>query len=94
MNKIRKGSFSSDFNHKRFKFQYLFRNTFFLFYFFFKSSGPTTGAVFLTLDEARVDLKPVDVVRKCQHVSFKVPDKVRPSDKLYKLVSHEDLKKK
>ena len=57
-------------------------------------TGPTTGAVFLTLDEARVDLKPVDVVRKGQHVSFKVPDKVRPSDKLYKLVSPEDLKKK
>ena len=56
-------------------------------------TGPTTGAVFLTLDEARVDLKPVDVVRKGQHVSFKVPDKVRPSDKLYKLVSPEDLKK-
>ena len=37
-------------------------------------TGPTTGAVFLTLDEARVDLKPVDVVRKGQHVSFKVPD--------------------
>ena len=28
-------------------------------------------------DEARVDLKPVDVVRKGQHVSFKVPDKVQ-----------------
>ena len=41
LHKIRKGSFSSDFNHKRFKFQYLFRNTFFLFYFFFKSSGET-----------------------------------------------------
>ena len=39
LHKIRKGSFSSDFNHKRFKFQYLFRNTFFLFYFFFKSTA-------------------------------------------------------
>lgn len=57
-------------------------------------TGPTTGAVFLTLDEARVDLKPVDVVKKGQHVSFKVPDKVRPSDKLYKLVSPENLKRK
>ncbi len=35
-------------------------------------TGPTTGAVFLTLDEARVDLKPVDVVRKGQHLSIKV----------------------
>ena len=57
-------------------------------------TGPTTGAVFFTLDEARVDLKPVDVVKKGQHVSFKVPEKVRPSDKLYKLVSPEELKKK
>ena len=56
-------------------------------------TGPTTGAVFLTLDEARVDLKPVDVVKKGQHVSFKVPEKVRPSDKLYKLVAPEKLKK-
>ena len=56
-------------------------------------TGPTTGAVFFTLDEARVNLKPVDTVKKGQHVSFKVPEKVRPSDKLYKLVSAKDLKK-
>ena len=57
-------------------------------------TGPTTGALFLTLDEARVDLKPVDEVKKGQRVSFKVPEKIRPSDKLYKLVAPEDLKKK
>ena len=57
-------------------------------------TGPTTGALFLTLDEARVDLKPVDAVKKGQRVSFKVPEKIRPSDKLYKLVAPEDLKKK
>lgn len=57
-------------------------------------TGPTTGALFLTLDEARVDLKPVDVVHKGEHVSFKVPEKVRPSDRLYKLVSPEELKRK
>ena len=57
-------------------------------------TGPTTGALFLTLDEARVDLKPVDKVKKGQRVSFKVPEKIRPSDKLYKLVAPEDLKKK
>jgi putative protease len=50
-------------------------------------TGPTTGAMYLTLDEARVDLKPVDTVKKGVHVSFKVPDRIRPSDKLYKLVS-------
>jgi putative protease len=50
-------------------------------------TGPTTGAMYLTLDEARVDLKPVDTVKKGVHVSFKLPDRIRPSDKLYKLVS-------
>ncbi len=55
-------------------------------------TGPTTGAMFLTLEEARVNLKPVEHVRKGVHVSFKVPDKIRPSDKLYKLVSSEELR--
>lgn len=57
-------------------------------------TGPTTGALFLTPDEARVNLKAVDLIKKGQYVSFKVPDKIRPSDKLYKLVSPEELKKK
>ena len=57
-------------------------------------TGPTTGAVFFTLEEARVDLKPVGEVRKGEHVSFKVPEKVRPNDKLYKLVSPAEMKKK
>lgn len=57
-------------------------------------TGPTTGALYLTLEEARVDLKPVEVVHKGEHVSFKVPEKIRPSDRLYKLVSPEEVKKK
>lgn len=56
-------------------------------------TGPTTGAMFLNLEDPRVDLKPVEIVRKGEHVSFKVPEKIRPSDKLYKLVSPESLKK-
>ncbi|MCD8262083.1 MAG: U32 family peptidase [Bacteroides sp.] len=56
-------------------------------------TGPTTGAVFLILEEARVHLKPVDMVKKGDYVSFKVPEKVRPSDKLYKLVSPESIRK-
>ena len=36
-------------------------------------TGPTTGAMYVTLDEARVDLKPVDVVKKGVHVSLKCP---------------------
>ncbi len=56
-------------------------------------TGPTTGAVFTTLEEARVDLKPVEVVHKGERFSMKVADKIRPSDKLFKLVSTEELKK-
>lgn len=46
-------------------------------------TGHTTGAIYVTLDEARVNLKPVDTVKKGAHVSFKVPDRIRPNDKLY-----------
>lgn len=48
-------------------------------------TGPTTGAVFSTVEEARVDLKPVDKVQKGERFSMKL-EKIRPSDKLYKLV--------
>lgn len=49
-------------------------------------TGPTTGAVFVTLGEARVKLQPVQTVKKGEHFSIKM-EKIRPSDKLYKLVS-------
>ena len=56
-------------------------------------TGPTTGALYYTLEEARVDLKPVQHVKKGVHFSMKVEEKIRPSDKLYKLVPAENLKK-
>ena len=56
-------------------------------------TGPTTGAVFVDLKEARVDLKPAPTVHKGEHFSMKTSEKIRPSDKLYKLVSTEELKK-
>lgn len=46
-------------------------------------TGPTTGAVILTLDEIRVDLKPVEKAVKGESFSMKVPGKIRPSDRLY-----------
>ncbi|MFA6744900.1 MAG: peptidase U32 family protein [Bacteroides graminisolvens] len=55
-------------------------------------TGPTTGAVYATLDEARVDLKPVDTVKQGERFSFKIADKIRPSDKLFKLIPTEELK--
>ncbi len=48
-------------------------------------TGPTTGVVYMTADEIRYDLNPVDVACKGQRVSMPVPAKVRPSDKLFKL---------
>ncbi len=46
-------------------------------------TGPTTGAIIMTVDELRFDLRPVDKVTKGQLFSMPVPRKVRPSDKLY-----------
>ena len=48
-------------------------------------TGPTTGVVYMTADEIRYDLNPVDEACKGQRVSMPVPAKVRPSDKLFKL---------
>ena len=46
-------------------------------------TGPTTGAVMQTVDEIRVDLKPVGQTTKGERFSLKVNEKVRPSDRLY-----------
>jgi putative protease len=46
-------------------------------------TGPTTGTLILKLDEIRVDLQPVEVVKKGEAFSIAVPTKIRPSDKLY-----------
>lgn len=56
-------------------------------------TGPTTGAVFSTVEEIRVDLKPVDETIKGEKFSIKIADKIRPSDKLFKLVKVEQKKK-
>ena len=53
-------------------------------------TGPTTGVMYLTASEIRYDLKPVDKALKGQHVSLPVPAKVRPSDKLFKLVKSDN----
>ena len=46
-------------------------------------TGPTTGALIFRIEELRVDLKPVESVRKGDRFSTPVPEKVRPSDRLY-----------
>ncbi len=50
-------------------------------------TGPTTGALYLDADEIRFDLEPVEKATKGQRISIAVSEKVRPNDKLYKLVS-------
>lgn len=49
-------------------------------------TGPTTGALFMTLTEIQVDRKPVQTVTKGQRFSFKTEEKIRPSDKMFVLV--------
>jgi putative protease len=53
-------------------------------------TGPTTGVIELTVPELRVDLKPVDEVRKGDRFSMPVAQQVRRSDKVYKIVNAED----
>jgi putative protease len=55
-------------------------------------TGPTTGVMYLNAEEIRYDLKRVDKAFKGQRVSVPVTDKVRPSDKLYKLVTVQEIK--
>lgn len=56
-------------------------------------TGPTTGALILKVEELRVDLKPVDEVKKGDRFSMPVPSKVRASDRLYRWSQSEDVKR-
>ena len=49
-------------------------------------TGPTTGVMYIDATEIRYELQPVQTAHKGQHISIPVPAKVRPSDKLFKLV--------
>lgn len=49
-------------------------------------TGPTTGAIFLTAEDMRVNLKEVSEVLKGESFSIKTTDKIRPNDQLYKMV--------
>ncbi len=49
-------------------------------------TGPTTGALYCSATEIRYELEPVATALQGWHVSFPVPDKVRPNDKLFILV--------
>jgi putative protease len=56
-------------------------------------TGPTTGALMQKVEEIRVDDRPVQETVKGEHFSIRVKEKIRASDKLYKLVPGSDLPK-
>ena len=53
-------------------------------------TGNATGALWLTADEIRYDLKPVERALQRQRVSIPVPEKVRPNDKLFRIEKMEN----
>ena len=53
-------------------------------------TGPTTGVMYITADEIHDDHGPVTIAKQGTKVSIRVPDKVRPSDKLFKIISSEE----
>lgn len=46
-------------------------------------TGPTTGALTCTAEEVWLDDRPAPLAPRGSYASIKVPDKVRPADKLY-----------
>ena len=55
-------------------------------------TGPTTGVMYLDATEIRYDLHPVDTAQQGWRVSIPVSGKVRPNDKLFKLVTVNVIK--
>lgn len=49
-------------------------------------TGPTTGVIETRMTEMRVDNQPVEAVKRGTTITIPVAEKIRPSDKLYKLV--------
>ena len=54
-------------------------------------TGPTTGALSATIEEIRVNLKPVEMTKKGERFSFKISEKIRPSDKMFLWKNVEEL---
>lgn len=50
-------------------------------------TGPTTGALFITADDIRVEQQAVTEAVKGEHFSLKTSEKIRPNDQLYKMVA-------
>ncbi len=52
-------------------------------------TGPTTGALIITVEDIRVDGKSVDRAVKGDSFSIAAPAKIRPADRLYKWVNND-----
>lgn len=57
-------------------------------------TGPTTGVLEIELKEIHVNLQSVEKATKGQRFAIKVPEKTRPSDRMYKMVKTEHAKKR
>jgi putative protease len=55
-------------------------------------TGPTTGALFQTVEDIRVERKSVRETVKGEHFSIKTDTKIRPSDRMYKMMPTEKSK--
>ncbi len=53
-------------------------------------TGPTTGVIYVTAEEIHDNNGPVQVAQQGTRVSVAVPAKVRPSDKLFKILKVEN----
>ena len=53
-------------------------------------TGPTTGVMYVTVDEIHDDHGAVTTAQKGTRVSIKVTGKIRPSDKLFKIVKDQE----
>ncbi len=54
-------------------------------------TGPTTGVLEVTADEIHVERSPVETARKGEKCSIKVPELVRRGDKVFQIISEEEL---
>lgn len=54
-------------------------------------TGETTGIIEMTADEVYVDEKPAEIALQREYCSIKTPEPVRRGDKLYKIISAEEL---
>lgn len=57
-------------------------------------TGPTTGVVETSVKEIRVELEPVEEGKKGERISVPIPEKLRRSDKLYKMIDAKEVKER